>query len=93
MKRQKNFCQNSRSGLIPRSEPQPAAAYNQICTVPKTLVILAIILTEVHRLIVPVIEPISKNTAMFLGITNISYRPLVKGKRAKGRAAQLPYSP
>jgi hypothetical protein len=93
MKRQTNFCQNSGSGLIPNSEPQPAAACNQICTEPKTLVVLANTSTEVHMLIVPVILPTSKTTAMFLGITNNSHRPLVRVKRAKGRAAQLPYSP
>ena len=35
MKRQTNVCQNGRSGSVPSSEPQPATAYNQICTVPK----------------------------------------------------------
>ena len=81
------------SNLCQSSEPQPAAAYNQICTVPKTLVVLANKSTEFHRLIVSVIVPISKTTAMFLCVTNNSYRPFVEGKRAKGRAAQLPYSP
>jgi hypothetical protein len=92
MKRQTNVCQNSRSGSIPSSVPQLAAAYNQICTVPKTLEVLANKSTEFHRLIIPVIVPISKTTAMFLCVNNNSYHPLVESKRAKGRAAQLPYS-
>jgi hypothetical protein len=87
MKRQTNCCLN------PSSEPQPAATYSQTCTVPKTRVVLANISTEVHRLIVPVIVPISETTAMILDINNNSLSPLVEGKRAKRVAAQLPYFP